>query len=461
MLLKKFVDRTEELSFLEEHYKSNRPEFIIIYGRRRVGKTELIKQFIRGKVAFYFLAKKQKLDIELVRLRDTFSRMFGVWIKPSDSWEDVFKEILNVMESRTRNKCIIVIDEFSYWLEKDERILYTFQALWDELFSKHNVMLILMGSSVSIMSSSVLNYKSPLYGRRTSQWGLEPLKFYHLREFYPRYTFENIIKVFGCTGGIPYYLIQFDDTHTFMENIRRLFFSKGGIFFEEGEILLKEELREPYVYLDILRAISEGRTKRAEIANAAGVDITNISKYLNTLEKLDIIVRKYPVVGVPRKSKYAQIKIKDLFFNFWLRFVYPFKEEISLDIYDIAQFEESFSRYMGYVFEEIALQSLIKLMKKNKFIKFNKIGSWWFKDVEIDILALNSMSKTIIFGECKWSDNINPKKLLKELCKKQEHVSLPWEPSAVYYVLFAKSFAITLDEPNVFMFDLNKLERLL
>ena len=244
MILKIFVDRNDELKFLEERYKSKRPEFLIIYGRRRVGKTELIKQFIRNKPAFYFIAKKQRLNLELKRFAQTFSRKFNIWIEPSESWEDTFKEILMKIRKKISAKFIFVIDEFSYWVERDKSILQTFQILWDEILSRFNIMLILMGSTVSLMVSDVLGYKSPLYGRRTGQWKLEPLKFYHIKEFLPNYNFEDILKVFGCTGGIPYYLIHFDNNLSLSENLKRLFFFKGGVLFEEGEILLREELRE-------------------------------------------------------------------------------------------------------------------------------------------------------------------------------------------------------------------------
>ena len=464
MLLKKFVNRTEELHFLEEKYSSRNSEFIIIYGRRRIGKTELVKQFIQEKKAFYFIAKKQKLDLELKRFIEAFSRKFDTWIPPTTNWEIVFEHIIKSVETRFgKNKFIIVIDEFPYWIAEDETILYTFQVVWDEILSKHNIMLILLGSTISTMTSFVLDYKSPLYGRRTGQWMLEPLKFYHLKEFYPNYTIEDIIKVYGCTNGIPYYLLHFDSNRSFIDNLKTLFFSKGGILFEEGEILLREELREVYVYLDILRAISEGRTKRTEIANYAGVAVTNISKYLATLEKLGIISKVYPIVGVPRKSRYAQIKIGDFFFNFWLRFVYPYREDIALDMYDLKAFENSFSKYMGYVFEEVAKQALIKMDKSQMLpFDFTKIGRWWYRDTEIDLIALNESTKTVGFVEVKWKDDVDVLRLLNSLKEKAESVRIPWQPKQEFYIFFAKSFRKDInDEKNVILFSIDSLGRLL
>lgn len=463
MLLKKFVDRKEELQYLKEKYDSPNPEFIILYGRRRIGKTELIKQFIKDKPSFYFIAKKQRLNLELRRFIESFSRKFKTWIEPTDDWEIAFERVISFIEEKQiSEKFVIVIDEFPYWIEENEQILYTFQVIWDEILSKHNVMLILLGSTVSTMTSAVLNYKSPLYGRRTGQWMLEPLRFYHLSEFYPRYSVEDIIKVYGCTGGIPYYLIHFDDELPFMENLKNLFFTKGGVLFEEGEILLREELREVYVYLDILRAISEGHTKRSEIANYAGVDITNITKYIATLEKLGIISKIYPVIGVPRKRKYVQLRISDYFFSFWLRFVYPYREDISLDIYDFSHFQKMFSDYMGIVFEEISKQALIKMLKNRElpFI-FSKIGKWWYKDIEIDLVAFNEARKVIAFVESKWTANVDGKRVITNLKKKSAYVKVPWVPEKIYYIVFAKSFLKKTSEPNVLFFDKTSLERLL
>ncbi len=320
-MLLKFVDRIDELNFLaNQHYREG-ASFVVIYGRRRVGKTELINKFIGEKPSFYYLCKRQDMSLELERFREKFSESLNVHLKSPKSFEELFSDIL--LQIDPKKKFILAIDEFTYWIEQDKGILSTFQVIWDELLSKKNVMLILSGSIVSLMETEVLGYKSPLYGRRTGQWKVTPLSFFTIKEFFPEYSPESLLKVYSCTNCIPLYLLQFDSKISFEENINQTFFKKGNILYEEGEFLLMAELRQIETYLNIILAISQGATKLSEIASKSRVDVTNILKYLNVLVRLGIIKRVRPVTVRREKTKNSVFIVSDKFFRFWTMFVYP------------------------------------------------------------------------------------------------------------------------------------------
>lgn len=463
-MLLKFVNRKEELLFLDEQYLSKKASFVVIYGRRRVGKTELINQFIGNKPSFYYLSKKQDMSLEIERFKDKFSEALNVHLKRPENLEELFGEILEKIDSS--KKFVIAIDEFTYWIEKDKTILSTFQVIWDQLLSKKNVMLILSGSIVSLMETEVLAYKSPLYGRRTGQWNVKPLSFFTLKEFFPKYTLEDMVKVYSCTNAIPLYLMQLDPDNLFDNNVDRAFFNKGSILYEEGEFLLMEELREVDTYLNIVLAVSEGATKLSEIATKAGVDVTNILKYLKVLMQLGIIKKIKPVTQRKEKTTKLLFKVTDKFFRFWTMFVYPYKGEIERGIIKFDYFKDGFNGYLGSVFEDVCEEFLIEQNKREKmpFI-FTKIGKEWGKmpsadksrnTFEIDIAALNNEKREILFAECNWKDDVDASNILSLLKEKAKYVEWNTGKRKEYYAIFAKSFSKRI--PGVMLFDLKDME---
>ena len=263
-MLLEFVDRVKEIDILEQRYKSNKPEFMIIYGRRRIGKTELIKQFTKDKKHFYFLARKEPIELEVDRFRKKISEKLNIFLRETKDFETLFIEILEKIDAS--QKFIFLIDEFPYLIEAYKPILSIFQSIWDEVLKNENVFLLLTGSSVSMMETEVLGYKSPLYGRRTGQLKVEPIKINYLNEFLPNYKIKDILKTYGATGGVPYYLKEFNSKKSFLNNVRDTFFNKSNILYQEAETLLKEELREPNTYFNILKAMIDGATKLSEIS---------------------------------------------------------------------------------------------------------------------------------------------------------------------------------------------------
>lgn len=447
------INRKRELEWLNEIYTSKKAEFLVVYGRRRLGKTYLIKNFIKNKPHFYFLAKQRNIEKEFNRFKEKFAKEFNLYIEAKD-FEEFFDEVLRKIKQK--NKFIFVIDEFPYWIQKNPEIVSEFQYLWDEVLKNKNVFLVLIGSYVSIMENKLLSYKSPIYGRKTSQIELKRMPITALKEFFPKFDVESLINIYGLTDTIPYYLNMIE-SKDLKKNLLKLL-NPNHNYFQDAEILLREEVREVATYLDILKAINEGKTKLNEIANASRVDITNISKYIKVLLGMKIIKKIKPLT-FPEKEKNFVYKISDNYFRFWLSFIYDYKEEIEENLEGYVNYVlNKYKEYVGGVFEEFCIRFLPLLFN------YLRIGRWWYKDREIDIVALNEKAKEIFFAECKWKDKVNAKKTVKELAEKSQYVQWHKDKRKESFIIFAKSFRKKIksyESKKVYCFDLKDLQNLL
>jgi len=417
-----FIGRKQELEFLNKKYKEKRLQFIPIYGRRRVGKTELIKEFIKNKKAIYFLADKGR-EINQI---NQFSQTAGEILKDNlllnnafNNWQDIITYITN-----KEPEIIIVIDEFPYLINSNKAIPSIFQKLIDEQLK--NNFLILCGSSITMMEKGVLSTKSPLYGRRTGQIKLEPFKLKEAKKFINNYDFEKQITSYSILGGIPLYLKQFNDQKTIQENIEENFLNKFELLNKEAEILLKEEFRESNTYFSILTAISIGKHKLQEIADNIKIERTTLTKYLEELEKLDIIEKITPITENPLKSRKGQYFFKDNYLNFWFRFIYPNKTKIEQEQKKetIKKIMNELPRYTGKIFEKIC----------KELLQEEKTGNYWHKETEIDLITIKE-TETII-TECKWKEQINAEQILSQL--KEKTKKLPYKN--ITYRIMAKNF---------------------
>ncbi len=459
-MIRKFINRREELEFLEKTFKEEGLKVVILYGRRRVGKTEIINQFCKDKPHIYFLADKRGT---LINSREFAAKSAGYFndITPEvRNFDEVFKYILKRIGNK---KIIIAIDEFSYLVEKDDSIPSVFQRIVDEYLKETNIYLILCGSSMSMMEKGVLSYKSPLYGRRTGQWKITPLKFRDSWSFLPKYSLEEFIMAFSVVGNIPAYLIQFDDSVDVYTNIKDKILEKGSALYEETEFLLKEELREPYVYMSILRAITGGMTRVTEIANGCYMNAKDIPKYLHVLQRLHLVHRITPVTERKIKTKKAIYQVSDNFFRFWFRFVYPNRSDVEGGDIDrvLSKIMAEFDSYVGRIFERVCTEFLTEMNKHRDLpLFFTKIGKWWHKDKEIDIVAINEETKEILFAECKWSNKRVGIKTYKELKEKSESVNWFNDERKEYFAIFSRSgFKPELKKKNILLFDLKNIEK--
>jgi len=445
MYQQKFVNREDELKFLESRYQSSSPEFIVIYGRRRVGKTELMLKFLDNKNGVYFLASKEGDRQNIKDFSQTAGRVltdeyFGQIEFPD--WFTLFESLFKhrkFCDLAEHGKFVLIIDEFPYLIHSNRAIPSVFQKIWELCMKKENIMLVLSGSSVSVMESDVLGYKSPLYGRRTGQWQLDPLDFKHIGGFLP-YSKEDLVMLWSIVGGIPEYLLKFDANLSLWDNVRNNVIQKGTYLYEEVEYLLNEEFREPKNYKLIFKAIALGYNRLGEICNYTGLDKSMVSKYLDVLNKLHLVREEIPVTASP-KFKRRLYFIHEPFFNFWFRFIYSNRIDLEANRQNevLAIIKKDFPAYCGLMFE-VLVTELIMGKQILRDHPFTKIGRWWHKDKEIDVVALNYDTKEILFVECKWSilSSSNASEILEKLKEKSKYVEWNNGRRKEYFGIIAK-----------------------
>lgn len=466
-----FIDRREEMDFLDQRYQSKKAEFVVIYGRRRVGKSELIKQFSKDKSSVYFLATRTTKYHHLKKFLAKISSFFGDYPPEINSWEECFDYFTKKLDKN--KKIILIIDEFPYLIESNKEIPSLFQLFWDEYLKDKNVFLVLLGSSIGMMETEVLGKKSPLYGRRTGQIKLQPFKFKDVLKFYPKLPIEGVIGFYSVVGNIPLYLLEFNQNKSVLENIRDKILTKKELLNEEANFLLKEELRDPSTYQAILEAMATS-TKATEIAQKAHLELHNLDRYLKILLKLDLIYKEFPVTVKKLKSKKTYYDIKDNFLDFWYKFCFPNSSliEENPDFLVKRIIKPNLNTYIGKKFEKIGKEFLWELNRKERlpFI-FTKIGRQWGKipgaaknknQFEIDFCAINEKTKEILFCECKWKNKVNARKVIKELAGKVEYVQWYNKERREIYAVFAKSFNKKIKKwqgKQVCCFDLKDLKK--
>lgn len=470
IFMNRFINRSNELGFLERKFNTPGPQFIVLYGRRRVGKTELIKQFSKNKNALYLLADKRGTLLNLERFADKAAEHFNEVPPRVENFYDLFKYIFHHV---TTEKYIISIDEFSYLMERDDTISSVFQVIWDEDLSNKNIMLILCGSSISMMVEGALTQSSPLYGRRTGQWKLESLKSYQIQEFYKGIDIERSIEFYSVLGGIPLYLLEFDPEKNVFENIQEHVLTKGEILYEEAETLLKEELKEYYLYVSIFEAIAKGKTRLVEISDYSKISQKDLPKFVSTLMKLELIGKEHPITE-KETSKKTRYFIKDNFFRFYFKYIYPNKTELESGKIDtiISRIKTDFESFVGFEFENIARDFLLKpdTIEKLPF-SINKIGRQWGKikgapkgknTYEIDIVAMEETRNQILFVECKWKTlSMNSAfHLLNKLEDTSNFIQWDHDVNKGYFCLIAKRIEgkAALRNKGYLVFDLDDFQ---
>lgn len=411
-----FLCRETELSKMNKRYDSDSMECIVIYGRRRVGKTALINEFVKDKPTIFFPALKSSAKENLKALSKAiycFMNPGAIDAPEYASFDAAFAEITRIAKSQ---RVVFVIDELPYLVKADASISSRLQHLLDHEWGDSNLYLILCGSSMSFMEKKVLSDKSPLFGRRTAQFKLLPLTYLDAARFHPELSPAENALVYGITGGIPHYINKLDVRGSIKDALLENFFDTSAYLFEEPENLLKQELREPAIYNSVIAAIAEGATKLNQISDRTGIDTAVCTKYIKTLSELGIVHKRMPVIQKSaRKTSYF---ISDNFFRFWYRFVPGNMLAISSGniskIYDAAV-GSYLSSYMGLVFEEICKQYLI-YYATDLPIQLQDIGEWWGPDperkqeVQVDIVAIGAKSdntrtgKKYLIGSCKFKN---------------------------------------------------------
>lgn len=440
----KFIDREAETATLENEYARNGSSLVILYGRRRVGKTSLINKFIEGKNALFFLASEESE----AQNRESFKQRAADFINSGllrhaavSNWDVIFKAII---DTEFDKKPIIVMDEFQYIGKSNPAFPSIFQRIWEEILKNKSVMVILCGSLISMMESQTLNYDSPLYGRRTAQIRLKQIPFRYYGQFFPDRSEKELIEMYSVTGGVPKYIELFSECDDIYSAIRQNVLNTSGYLYDEPHFLLQQEVSEIGSYFSLIKAIAAGNSKLSTIATVLETKTTSLTKYLKTLIDLDILEREVPVTeDNPEKSKRGLYRIRDNYIKFWFAFVYPnmsFLESGNTEIV-MSKIRKGFvSNQIAFVYEDICREKMWRLSAEGVWdFHFSKIGRYWDSKVEIDIAALDPDRKNLILGECKyWTEPVGVN-ILKDLERKAESVT--WESGRrkTNYVLFSIS----------------------
>ena len=290
-----------------------------------------------------------------------------------------------------------------------------------------------------MMETEVLGYKSPLYGRRTGQWKIQPMPFSEANKFRQSKSFEDKALHYSVAGGVPAYWLQFSEKKDFYKNLKDHVLKKGEMLYDEVEFLLREELREPRYYFSLLQAIAQGKRKLSEIVNATGISQPMANKYLGVLSDLDIVEREVPVTEEkPLKSKKGLYRIKDEFFQFWFRFVFPRRGEIEMDRIDIVirSIKQDIGHHLSLAYEKIALDMILE--NPDVFSSFDRLGRWWDRNEEIDIVGINKDKNIIFFAEVKWTEKPVGTNTYNELKAKAEKVQWGNSKTSKHFALFSR-----------------------
>lgn len=437
-----FLGREKELYEMNRLYQKDGFQLFILYGRRRVGKTTLLKEFCKGKNTVFYSAEQTNDTMNLRKFSALIFEHYGQEnLSDFSSWENALQYIYNMQQNE---RLVLVIDEFPYLANINHGLMSLLQHQIDHYFNESQLYIILCGSYMGFMEKEVLGAKSPLFGRRTAQLHMKPLDYRTSARFLTGFSTEEKLIIYGICGGTPLYLNQFTSTLSLEENIKDIFLKTTGYLYEEPILLLRQEVQEPGIYCAVIEAVARGAVRSNEIAAKTGEEAAKCIKYMTILQSLGILFKELPL-GVHSSSRRTLHGICDPMFSFWYRYISPNRTLLETDAYDVVwekKIKPDLPVYMGHMFERICQEYLLW---KNKTIAlpflFTEIGRWWGTDsashqeVEIDIVARDK--DNILFGECKWRNEKLDFSVLKELQRKA--AAFPHGTEQKWYILFSKS----------------------
>lgn len=412
-MIRAFVDRVQERRILDEEWQKQGGRLIILYGRRRIGKTRLITEFVQGKQGILSFSEDVAAPIQIKQFQTACAAFFDDDLLASlriETWDQIFSYLA---QKPLKERAYLVIDEFTYLIKNDRSILSALQKAWDTTLSGSNWCILLCGSMLGLMSDLALSATSPLYGRRTRDMLLSALPFAHAKTFLDQ-PFPDALRTYLAIGGIPEYLLKASEYRSFSAFIEREFFSRFGYFYREPYFILSQEFRELKTYQSILNAIADGNTAPGAIAQFCGMDARRIYPYLEGMTRLGIVERDLPILVNTRHGVY---QIKDTVFDFWYSFVFPNREAIETDTFRPSS--PDMDRYFGKRFEKFVRREFVP-----GILPGSRVGRWWWKGEEIDVVAVDDRESGIVFGECTWGalDRREAGRVLARLKAKAEMV---------------------------------------
>ena len=452
-----FIGRKQELQFLEDKYNSKGGQLIVLYGRRRVGKTETLREFCKGKKHIFYSCREVSDRLQLRSFSEKLLKEnipAASYIKEFSDWETALKSVLDLPYGD--EKKLLIIDEFPYMCRGNESIPSVLQNLWDELFKDENVMIVLCGSAMSFIEKELLAEKNPLYGRATGIYKMEAMSFYDAVQFFPNYTDRDKIIAYSILGGIPHYLRQFDADLTLAENIKRNILTKGCVLYSEVEFLLRQELRETPLYNSIIEAVALGNTKLNDISVKSLVDDTSkTSVYLKNLIELEIVKREFSVNDGTKEranTNRGLYCLTDNFFRFWYAFVFTNYSELeSGDTNGVFEYaiKPNLHEFASFAFEDVCREYIRKMQRAGKLpFRYQRMGRWWGKttvrrkdktevqETEIDLLAVSQKADQYLVGECKFKGRPFS---YAEYLDTSAKLSQQKEKAEFFYYLFSES----------------------
>lgn len=459
-MITKFIGRKRELRLLEDAYRAPEHTFIPIYGRRRVGKSELIKHFIRDKKAIYFLGKQAPARLQIREfMRNAASALDQPLLEKTSAndWQDAIS--VTVSQLNAEESLIIVMDEFQWTVEANPELPSVLQALIDQGWGgRGKIFLIICGSYIGFMEKRVLGEKSPLFGRRSGQILLKPFSYLEAAEFHPEWSVTDKAKVYFVCGGIPYYLRFFSPSQSVETNIRTNFLNEFSALAREPEFLLREELKELKKYFGILTALASGAVSNRQIAQVTGIEEKSLFYYLNTLIELGYIARHYPLSGKKVNKRQVRYKLDDPLLRFWFRFIYPNGSAIyQMDEKNafLNLIRPQLDSYFGQCFENLCKEALARIYLREGLTCSYEIGEYWDKNVQIDVVGVRQ-DGVVDIGECKWGKVASTPKLIQELRAKMAAFPNP-ENYTIHGLLFLRSHLQIPGESRIKLWTLEQL----
>lgn len=455
-----FIGREQELSFLENKYNEKNSQLIVLYGRRRVGKTETLREFCKGKPHIFFSCTQSTDKIQLQKFSQQILREnipARQYISEFAEWEQAFTAISELPYGN--RKKLIVIDEFPYMCKGNKSIPSILQNLWDSKLKDSNVMIILCGSAMSFIEKELLSEKNPLYGRATGIYKMKEMGFYDAIRFFPNYSEKDKVIVYAVLGGVPHYLNQFDPNLSIEANIKKNILTKGSILYSEVDFLLHQELRETPIYNSIIEAVALGNTKLNEISQKSLIeDTSKTSVYLKNLIELGIVEREFSVdAKLKEKSKgnRGTYRLTDNFFRFWYAFGFTNLSQLEDgDVEGVYEYliKPHLQQFASVIFEDVCKEFVKKLQKENMLpFRYMKMGRWIGKttirdknaesglriaETEIDLLGIGEHEKKYLVGECKFKNSpFNYSEYLNTITK----LTSLKNRATFYYALFSLS----------------------
>ena len=440
----KFVNRNSEMNTLKKQYQDDNASLVVLYGRRRVGKTTLIEEFIKDKKALYFLATKEAESVNRETLRLAAADFLDNDLMRDAvnlSWDSIFKEL---SRASFDERVVLVIDEFQYLGSVNKAFPSMFQKYWDMYLSKSNVMVILCGSLINMMFDQTLKHTSPLYGRRTAQIKLKQIPFSYYGEFFPGKTDSELIELYSVTGGVPKYIKEFMKGTSLFDSVRDSIFNRDSYLYEEPNFLLNNEVSNTSTYTSIIDVVATRGKKMSFISACLEMNRQNVTHHMNTLMDLDLMRKVVPVTTKnPEKSKSVEFHVADNFFQFWFKFVKPFKGELERGHTESAlrNLQSKFiDQHVSYVYEDVARKEILILSQEGVVPSYNSVGRWWDGTAEIDILAFNKETGRVLYGECKYKNSKIDMSDYRKLTQSAGRVQFDFaveEPCV--YIFFSKS----------------------